>query len=91
MSDYIPTTSDIRDGFALNYSRDYEDFSDGYYEALRFGEAAFSSWLAEYTRQQREEAWDKGVQFGYEYGHREGVMSMAYAVPEANPYREETP
>lgn len=77
--EYTPTTTDIRDGFAFNYGRDYETFSEGYYEALRFGEAAFSRWLADYTRQQREEAWDEGNDSGYDSGRGLG--------DDLNPYR----
>lgn len=59
MTDYTPTDTDIRDGFSLNYARDYEDFSDGYYEACRFGEQAFSRWLEEHDRQVAEKAYEE--------------------------------
>lgn len=47
----------------------------------------FDEWLAEYTRQQREEAWDEGVVAGFSNGTR-GEAAHRDIV---NPYRKETP
>lgn len=70
MTEYTPTDTDIRAGFSLNYARYYEANSDGYYEACRFGEQAFSRWLEEHDLQVAEKA--------YEEAKRDLVMEAYY-------------
>lgn len=53
MTDWVPTTQDIRDGFALYYAKDMELMSPGWYEATQFGEAAFDRWFAQLPKPER--------------------------------------
>lgn len=83
MRDYTPTTQDVSDGFSLSYTRDYEPFSEGWYEASRFGVEAFKRWLSEHDRQTSEKAWYEGMEAG-----QKAIVTRAFTPN--NPYEKET-
>ena len=66
MTDYTPTTEEVRDAFS-----DYnEDVDGGWYEA----EAQFYRWLAEVKAQ----AWEEGFQGGYDSAMGVGNIPNPY-------------
>lgn len=76
MSEYTPTTENIRQTFA--YVRAGLDHDDGYPFVMEFHVEAFDRWLA----QVKAQVWDEGFQGGYDSAM--GVGNIP------NPYREET-
>lgn len=73
MTDYTPITAEVKSHYMYLRSGKWRD------NPMPFGDE-FDRWLAEYTRQQREEAWDEGADSGYEMGRRN-------LVDQFNPYR----
>ena len=78
MSEYTPTTENIRQTFA--YVRAGLDHDDGYPFVMEFHVEAFDRWLA----QVKAEAWGEG--------RRSGVQDLWFNIKPSrpNPYREET-
>lgn len=79
--EYTPTLKDIREVWI--YAQDIT-----HDEGEAFHGAEFDRWLAEYTRQQREEGWVRGVRDAF----HESVEAGDYWTPGdlVNPYRAES-
>jgi hypothetical protein len=58
--EWVPTTQNVHDGFALSYAKDYEPFSDDWLKSSRFGHEAFHRWLERFTARIRHDAWHEG-------------------------------
>ena len=84
MSEYTPTTEDVREDFAFPWSPD--QIGD---RTARV--AAFDRWLSEHDRQVAERAWEEGARWAaVEFGRDAFVdESRVGLVPSDNPYRKE--
>lgn len=47
MTEYTPTTKDVRDGFAFYYGKEKDFLSEEWTETVTWAGAAFERWLAE--------------------------------------------
>lgn len=79
MSEYTPTTENIRQTFA--YVRAGLDHDDGYPFVMEFHVEAFDRWLASV----KAEAWDEGWMHDADYVNTWGQFCPH---KECNPYRE---
>lgn len=58
MSDFTPTTEQVRSGFATDPIAEYHDPLTNH---TRLGERAFDRWLVEHDRRIKAAAWDRGI------------------------------
>lgn len=90
MSDYTPTTDEVRSrykaGAWLKGDRNPDQFNPSIYEPAYFAE--FDRWLSEVERKAAEETWNEAVD--YLSRHWEDVAPKAVAdLEQSNPYRKE--
>ena len=84
MSDeFTPTTEQIRSGYSVDPIAEYHDPLANH---TLWNERAFDRWLAEYTREKQEAAFDEALRIALG-GHPEHVFNV---VAQTNPYREKT-
>lgn len=82
MSEYTPTTEDVREDFAFPWYPD--QIGD---RTARV--AAFDRWLSEHDRQVAERAWDEGhLVHGEDYRHNGSCRDSGGCIA-INPYRKE--
>lgn len=82
MSDYTPTTAEIR---RRATEPRYEKY-DRRKALVRLLEGEFDRWLSELIRKEREEAWDEGYDQCWVYHTSEGMQGT-----QQNPHRREQP
>jgi hypothetical protein len=84
MSEFTPTTTQVRDGYRYDPEAEYRDPITPHHE---INGRAFDRWLAERDRRVRSEAWDEGFNAGYD----QVLVEKASAIPvidyRKNPYR----
>ena len=88
MSDWTPTTEDVRDGYRYDPADDYYNPVQAGANAERNGRA-FDRWLAQTIREAKAEAWDEGKRSGLRQSDWEHGDTPAIYVA-VNPYRQET-
>lgn len=74
MSDYVPTTEEVRIKYVLMSGVGDEGYNE------------FARWYAEEIRKAKEEAWDEGHFWGRQYR----AQALNGDIPTPNPYMEES-
>lgn len=89
MSDYTPTTEDMREVFVAAVRLSFKDVGASAYSIIRgvtHGGAWFDEWLASEIRNAKAEAWEEG----YRQGAYDEFRYPSIEVEADNPYTEES-